>query len=122
MADLEGGIALTRLPILPPQPPKSGGGAPPGRGHTSGIVSPELPLQLSNFPPNALAASKTTWSPSAGRSERVFGDTASLLDAGGRVPSRGCGGEPAGGQAFCHKRGSRADVEGVEQRIAAPRD
>lgn len=36
-----------------------------------------------------LAADETTWSPSAGRSKRVFGDTASLLDAGGRAQRRG---------------------------------
>lgn len=97
-ATLEGGqqlqdfVTLTRLPIITPEPPTSGGRAQPGGGHTRDIVSPtpELLLQLWNFPSNAWAANTTT-----GRSERVFGDTASLLGAGGcalsaRVRGRGC--------------------------------
>lgn len=117
---LEGSSISRSPPSSLPSPPNQGVGLP-GRGHTSSIVS-------LNHLFNSRTFHQMLWLPidhlepqrQAGP-ERVFRDTASLLDAGGCIPGRGRRGEPTGGQAFCHKRGSRADVGvGVGQGITVP--
>lgn len=91
----------------------------PGGGHTRGIVSPTpgLLFQLSNFPPNAWVANKTTWSPRAGSSERVFRDTASLLDTGGLRPeTQGAEARPLAARLFVLSAAGRRCGVGVGQR------